>query len=238
MIISVRLNSCWCCLLVSLTVEKRFHYPGPNRRGTSNEQPANNFSTVKPAKTQGLAGLLLHLSACMCLYIQFHVADFESDLQEVWSVRKNIHHQGGKQSSATTSHAPAPSSLVQTAAAHYYSRHGAIAAQQSCSAPVLPKSNKDPIAKCVLYCHTVVFSLQCIYKQWMSLTACAFSQSRLFSIVDNYSQIVMCIYLSAKALSWWCACAVRLCWYSTTPVLLTFLGHYAKHCQSCFIITL
>ncbi len=133
-----------------LTPEKRFHYPGPNHNGTNSEptQPVNNFSTGKAAKTQGLAGMLLNQIPAR-MYVFLHIADFESDLQEVWSVRKNIRHQGGKQTGAVTFHAPTSSTSVQTAA--HYSRHGAIAAQQSCSAPVLPKSNKDPIAKCALW---------------------------------------------------------------------------------------
>ncbi len=63
-------------------------------------------------------------------------------------MRKNIHHHGGK--APTASHAPPTSSsssgsVMQTAG--HYSRHGAIAAQHS---PVLPKSNKDTVAKCKL----------------------------------------------------------------------------------------
>lgn len=51
--------------------------------------------------------------------------DFESDLQEVWSVRKNIHHTGQMLPRAV------PSSVQVTAAGGQYSRHGAIPAQQS-----------------------------------------------------------------------------------------------------------
>lgn len=51
--------------------------------------------------------------------------DFEADLQEVWSVRKNIHHTGQILPRAV------PSSVQVTAAGGQYSRHGAIPAQQS-----------------------------------------------------------------------------------------------------------
>ena len=51
--------------------------------------------------------------------------DFEADLQEVWSVRKNIHHTGQMLPRAV------PSSVQVTAAGGQYSRHGAIPAQQS-----------------------------------------------------------------------------------------------------------
>lgn len=72
--------------------------------------------------------------------------DFESDLQEVWSVRKNVHHQGGT-SKHPSSHQPATSSpLPSMQTAGHYSRHGAIPAQQSYGASVLPKI-KDTTGK-------------------------------------------------------------------------------------------
>ena len=56
------------------------------------------------------------------------VAEFEADLQEVWSVRKNIHHQGTSAQASQSSSAPSIHNQVK---AELYSRHGAIPAQQT-----------------------------------------------------------------------------------------------------------
>ncbi len=62
--------------------------------------------------------------------VQQHlIIDFEADLQEVWSVKKNIHHNGGsnhipKSSSSTTINTTQLKPAL-------YSRHGAIPAQQT-----------------------------------------------------------------------------------------------------------
>ncbi len=57
----------------------------------------------------------LHVRICK------YIADLEADLQEVWSVRRNIHHTGKSRTAL-------PSTSVM---AGKYSRHGAIPAQQS-----------------------------------------------------------------------------------------------------------
>lgn len=55
--------------------------------------------------------------------------DFEADLQEVWSVRRNIHHVGKPLTSVTAS----PN---MSATAGKYSRHGRFAGQQQLQGPV------------------------------------------------------------------------------------------------------
>ena len=55
--------------------------------------------------------------------------DFEADLQEVWSVRKNIHHNNRARNSVS---GIVPSSLSVPKFNHQsYSRHGALAPQQA-----------------------------------------------------------------------------------------------------------
>ena len=66
---------------------------------------------------------------CASEYTTFF-AEFEADLQAAWSVRKNIHHQGGTPAAQTSPSSSAPNVHGQ-AKPGQYSRHGAIPAQQT-----------------------------------------------------------------------------------------------------------
>ena len=82
-------------------------------------------------------------------------ADFEADLQEVWSVRKNIHHAGGSKTVSTSNSSALLSSNPAQANAGQYSRHGAIPAQPTRGPQMQPATNKDHfnrgmyLAKCI-----------------------------------------------------------------------------------------
>lgn len=58
----------------------------------------------------------------------FLPADFEADLKEVWSVRKNIHHTGGPAQQIVSS-SNSSTGLGAQAKKGLYSRHGAIPSQ-------------------------------------------------------------------------------------------------------------
>ena len=76
--------------------------------------------------------------------------DFEADLQEVWSVKKNIHHTGGQKniSSSNSSNLLLNGSPAQVTAAAQYSRHGAIPAQPTRGPQVLqPANNRDQFGR-------------------------------------------------------------------------------------------
>jgi hypothetical protein len=62
--------------------------------------------------------------------------DYAADLQEVWSVRKNIHHTSGARQPNISSSISSSAVLLGThAKSNLYSRHGAIPAHQSQPAP-------------------------------------------------------------------------------------------------------
>jgi len=84
-------------------------------------------------------------------------ADFEADLQEVWSVRKNIHHTGKSLPKLATNG-------VQVTG--QYSRHGAIPAQQTQGPQTL--SSKDALNKggtCVNEHFAFKFAMSCTHGQ-------------------------------------------------------------------------
>ena len=84
--------------------------------------------------------------------------DFEADLQEVWSVRKNIHHTGQILPRAVSS------SVQVTAAGGQYSRHGAIPAQQSMQGHQA-LGTKDSLIKGVCSSHVPRFLFGCIMSE-------------------------------------------------------------------------
>lgn len=61
-----------------------------------------------------------------------NIADYEADLQEVWSVRKNIHHSGSNKQVVPSSNSSSAVLGTQVKAG-LYSRHGAIPAQPAMS---------------------------------------------------------------------------------------------------------
>lgn len=91
--------------------KKTFRFPGSNRKTAQTEQdqvvPGIAQSRSKPSVLSG----------------------FEADLQEVWSVRKNIHHSIDKPSTIAAS--TVNTSMASTLTAGKYSRHGAFPARQS-----------------------------------------------------------------------------------------------------------
>ena len=64
-----------------------------------------------------------------CTHNNYAIIGFEADLQEVWSVRKNIHHSIDKPSTIAAS--TVNTSMASTLTAGKYSRHGAFPARQS-----------------------------------------------------------------------------------------------------------
>lgn len=88
------------------------------------------FVSAQPCLILKLFQSIFLVRKCQALGISVYVTDIETDLQQVWSVRKNIHHQRdvGKQ---TASYQPVNSSLPSVPTTGHYSRHGAITAQQS-----------------------------------------------------------------------------------------------------------
>lgn len=82
---------------------------------------------------------IVYIHPCMQIHASIHMSlryinlsfislDLEADLQEVWSVRKNIHHNGATKHTGNTTSSSLPSVQVK---AGQYSRHGAIPAQQT-----------------------------------------------------------------------------------------------------------
>jgi hypothetical protein len=106
---------------------KRFSFPGNKQQDSQDhnqQQPL--FNSGQRARQQSRVS-----------------TDFEAHLQEVWSVRKNIHH---KQSPLTTNTGSKTSILQQPGGialtqADKYSRHGAIPTHQTNSSRDTTKSN-------------------------------------------------------------------------------------------------
>lgn len=79
----------------------------------------NKVSSVKDSHLTSPVSALHQLHTSNIIWLP---PDFEADLQEVWSVRKNIHHSGKPMGTVS------PNVAVK---AGMYSRHGAVPAQQT-----------------------------------------------------------------------------------------------------------
>lgn len=103
--------------------KKRFQLPGKNFEADMQPTGTSFITNNKSPKSSGFQ-------------------NFEADLQEVWSVRKNIHHKGGSNKHNVIPSSTSSSAMVGVQAkGGQYSRHGAIPAQ-----PTLPAS-KGPFSR-------------------------------------------------------------------------------------------